>query len=167
MTYALGGYDTSPPLPELQGRHLGTAAQAGPVADTVSADGLLALDDVSLSFGGVAALANIDLSVRRGEIRAIIGPNGAGKSSRVNVISGVYRRDRGHIQIGGKRYGNVPTEKLARLGIAARFSRKDLNHGFHHRRSWPLPHISALACTSSPPCRGLFRRPVRRFQLSL
>ncbi|MGG7519621.1 ABC transporter ATP-binding protein [Allorhizobium undicola] len=78
----------------------------------------LSLHGVSLSFGGVVALSDIDLEVKRGEIRAIIGPNGAGKSSIINVISGVYRPDRGHVSIGGQRFASVPTQKLARLGIA-------------------------------------------------
>ncbi|AGB75105.1 putative branched-chain amino acid ABC transporter, ATP-binding protein (plasmid) [Rhizobium tropici CIAT 899] len=94
-----------------------------------SAEVLLALDNVSLSFGGVSALADVDLSVERGEIRAIIGPNGAGKSSLVNVICGVYRPDRGHVRIGGKRYGNVPTDKLAHLGIARTFQNLALFKG--------------------------------------
>ncbi|MGX5806185.1 ATP-binding cassette domain-containing protein, partial [Bradyrhizobium sp. Arg314] len=58
---------------------------------------LLSLEGIGLSFGGVVALADVDLSVRPGEIRAIIGPNGAGKSSLINVISGVYRADRGNV----------------------------------------------------------------------
>ncbi|TCL92342.1 amino acid/amide ABC transporter ATP-binding protein 1 (HAAT family) [Rhizobium sp. PP-WC-2G-219] len=84
-------------------------------------DAVLELVGVSLSFGGVSALSEVDLSVRRGEILAIIGPNGAGKSSIVNVISGVYRADRGHILLKGQRYGQVPTQRLAGLGVARTF----------------------------------------------
>ncbi len=131
MTYALEGYETSPPLPGLQDGRIEIAAQADSVANAAiaSAEVLLALVDVSLSFGGVSALADIDLSVERGEIRAIIGPNGAGKSSLVNVICGVYRPDRGHVRIGEKRYRNVPTEKLAHLGIARTFQNLALFKG--------------------------------------
>ncbi|MDX8450205.1 ABC transporter ATP-binding protein [Mesorhizobium captivum] len=82
---------------------------------------LLALEGIGLSFGGVVALADVDLSVRPGEIRAIIGPNGAGKSSLINVISGVYRADRGHVSLNGTRYTQVPTQRLARLGVARTF----------------------------------------------
>lgn len=89
----------------------------------------LELQSVSLSFGGVQALADIDLVVKTGEIRAIIGPNGAGKSSLINVISGVYRPDRGSASISGHRFGKVPTERLAGLGIARTFQNLALFKG--------------------------------------
>ncbi|TGS09333.1 ABC transporter ATP-binding protein [Mesorhizobium sp. M2E.F.Ca.ET.209.01.1.1] len=90
---------------------------------------LLALEGIGLSFGGVVALADVDLSVRPGEIRAIIGPNGAGKSSLINVISGVYRPDRGHVRLDGARYVQVPTQRLARLGVARTFQNLALFKG--------------------------------------
>ncbi|RWX66685.1 ABC transporter ATP-binding protein [Mesorhizobium sp. M2A.F.Ca.ET.039.01.1.1] len=90
---------------------------------------LLALEGIGLSFGGVVALADVDLSVRSGEIRAIIGPNGAGKSSLINVISGVYRPDRGHVRLDGARYAQVPTHRLAHLGVARTFQNLALFKG--------------------------------------
>lgn len=94
------------------------------------ADGLaLELRGIDLSFGGVVALQGIDLAVRHGEIRAIIGPNGAGKSSLINVISGVYRPDRGHVAIDGTAYRPVPTQKLAHLGVARTFQNLALFKG--------------------------------------
>lgn len=92
-------------------------------------DIVLGLSGINLSFGGVAALADVDLSVRKGEILALIGPNGAGKSSLINVISGVYKPDRGQIRIAAKRYEHVPTQKLARLGIARTFQNLALFKG--------------------------------------
>ncbi len=59
------------------------------------------LDDISLSFGGVQALADVSFDVREHEIRAIIGPNGAGKSSMLNVINGVYHPQQGTITFKG------------------------------------------------------------------
>ncbi|WP_028744907.1 ABC transporter ATP-binding protein [Rhizobium mesoamericanum] len=90
---------------------------------------ILALEGITLSFGGVTAIANVDLAVQPGEIRAIIGPNGAGKSSLINVISGQYRPDAGHIRLNGKAYAQVPTEKTARLGIARTFQNLALFKG--------------------------------------
>jgi branched-chain amino acid transport system ATP-binding protein len=87
----------------------------------VAARPILQLEAVTLAFGGVVALADVDLSVDVGEIRAIIGPNGAGKSSLINVISGIYRPDRGTIWIDGQRFDQVSTQGLARLGVARTF----------------------------------------------
>ena len=56
---------------------------------------LLAVDDISLRFGGVRALSRVSFDIRHGEIRAIIGPNGAGKSSMLNVVNGFYQPQEG------------------------------------------------------------------------
>ncbi|WP_431324015.1 ABC transporter ATP-binding protein [Rhizobium sp. YTU87027] len=89
----------------------------------------LELHGINLSFGGVVALRDIDLAVQPGEIRAIIGPNGAGKSSLINIISGVYRPDHGHVAINGVAFQPVPTQKLARLGVARTFQNLALFKG--------------------------------------
>ncbi len=91
----------------------------------------LELKSISLSFGGVAALADVDLVVKPREIRAIIGPNGAGKSSLINVISGIYRPDHGRIWIGAHRFAQVPTEQLARLSVARTFQNLALFKGLN------------------------------------
>jgi branched-chain amino acid transport system ATP-binding protein len=92
-------------------------------AQMVGAETKAALDieDVSLSFGGVTALSNIDLSVARGEICAVIGPNGAGKSSLINIISGLYRPDSGRVRIGERTFARVPTAQLSQLGVTRTF----------------------------------------------
>jgi branched-chain amino acid transport system ATP-binding protein len=81
----------------------------------------LAIEGVSLSFGGVSALTNIDLEVADGEIHAVIGPNGAGKSSLLNVVSGLYRPDRGRVRFSDVSFEQVPTSRLAGLGVARTF----------------------------------------------
>ena len=63
---------------------------------------LLAVEDVSLSFGGVSALTGVSFDIRKGEIRAIIGPNGAGKTSMLNVVNGFYRPQSGRIIFKGR-----------------------------------------------------------------
>jgi branched-chain amino acid transport system ATP-binding protein len=90
-------------------------------ATSVETATALEIHDVSLAFGGVTALSAIDLSVARGEIRAVIGPNGAGKSSLINVISGIYRPDSGRVQIEGRSFARVPTARLSRLGLTRTF----------------------------------------------
>jgi branched-chain amino acid transport system ATP-binding protein len=89
----------------------------------------LTLRGIALSFGGVTALSDIDLTVAAGEIRAIIGPNGAGKSSLINIISGVYRPDRGRIGVAGQEFVAVPTDRLASLGVARTFQNLALFKG--------------------------------------
>jgi branched-chain amino acid transport system ATP-binding protein len=82
---------------------------------------LLALDDISLSFGGVKALTGISFDVREHEIRAIIGPNGAGKSSLLNVINGVYHPQHGTITFRGEARHGMNAHDAAAHGIARTF----------------------------------------------
>ena len=72
-----------------------------------SATVILAVDDVSLAFGGVKALSDVSFDVREHEIRAIIGPNGAGKSSMLNVINGVYQPQQGSITFRGETHART------------------------------------------------------------
>src|SRR5256886_17341403 len=84
-------------------------------------DVLLAVDGVSLAFGGVKALSNISFDVREHEIRAIIGPNGAGKSSMLNVINGVYHPQQGTITFHGQTRRQMRPHEAAAQGIARTF----------------------------------------------
>lgn len=95
----------------------------------VDREAIVAVDSISLSFGGVKALSDVDLSVRAGHIQAIIGPNGAGKSSLLNVIGGLYQPDHGTVAIAGKHFRKVPTQRLARLGVARTFQNLALFKG--------------------------------------
>ncbi|WP_374688350.1 ABC transporter ATP-binding protein [Promineifilum sp.] len=83
---------------------------------------ILSIENVSLHFGGNAALAGVSFGVREGEIRAIIGPNGAGKTSILNCISGFYRPQKGRILFKGETdLTKTPTDRIARLGLARTF----------------------------------------------
>ena len=62
----------------------------------------LRIDSISLTFGGVKALAGVDINVFDHEILAIIGPNGAGKTSVLNCLSGFYKPQRGEIYFDGQ-----------------------------------------------------------------
>jgi branched-chain amino acid transport system ATP-binding protein len=76
--------------------------RAPSVGDTALGEVLLAVEDVSLSFGGVRALTGVSFDIRKGEIRAIIGPNGAGKTSMLNVVNGFYQPQSGQITFKGE-----------------------------------------------------------------
>ena len=84
-------------------------------------DVLLGVENISLRFGGVTALANVSFDIRKGEIRAIIGPNGAGKSSMLNVINGFYHPQEGRISWKGKARRHMRPYEAASGGIARTF----------------------------------------------
>ena len=82
---------------------------------------VLALEHISLSFGGVKALSDVSFDIREHEIRAIIGPNGAGKSSMLNVINGVYQPQAGTITFRGATRRRMSPHDVAANGIARTF----------------------------------------------
>jgi branched-chain amino acid transport system ATP-binding protein len=82
---------------------------------------LLAVSELSKSFGGVHAIAGLSLNVRRGAVHSIIGPNGAGKTSLLNMLSGVYRPDTGSIRLDGRELAGQPTYRFAGAGIGRTF----------------------------------------------
>ena len=84
-------------------------------------DVLLAVDGISLSFGGIKALSDISFDIKKGEIRAIIGPNGAGKSSMLNVINGFYHPQAGRILWKGQTRRRMRPHEAAAGGIARTF----------------------------------------------
>ena len=86
-----------------------------------SAETHLAISGVSKHFGGVRAVEDVSLSVRRGGLTSIIGPNGAGKTSLLNMISGFYRPDSGAIVFEGKDITGARPSQVAALGIARTF----------------------------------------------
>jgi len=92
-------------------------------------DVILKLDNISLAFGGVAALTDISFDVREHEIRAIIGPNGAGKSSMLNVINGVYHPQNGTIAFHGEVRRGMDPHAAAANGIARTFQNIALFRG--------------------------------------
>ena len=81
----------------------------------------LAVSGVSKHFGGVRAVEDVSLSVRRGGLTSIIGPNGAGKTSLLNIISGFYRPDTGSILFEGRDITGIRPSGVAALGIARTF----------------------------------------------
>jgi ABC-type multidrug transport system fused ATPase/permease subunit len=82
---------------------------------------VLAVENISLAFGGVKALTEVSFDVREHEVRAIIGPNGAGKSSMLNVLNGVYRPQAGRITFAGETVAAMEPHRSAAKGIARTF----------------------------------------------
>ena len=87
---------------------------------------VLSVQDVSLSFAGVRAVSGVSFDVGAHELFAIIGPNGAGKTSLFNVISGVYRPDRGRVRFGDIDLVGLRPHRIAALGVARTFQNVEL-----------------------------------------
>ena len=81
----------------------------------------LDVQKVSLSFGGIQALAGVSFGAREGEILAIIGPNGAGKTSMLNCINNFYHPEEGQILFEGHDLTRLPPHRIAQLGVARTF----------------------------------------------
>src|SRR3979490_1749512 len=82
---------------------------------------ILDIKGVSLSFGGLKVVDELDLHVNEGEIVSVIGPNGAGKTTLFNLITGIYRPDSGEIELDGRNLVGVAPHKITELGIARTF----------------------------------------------
>jgi branched-chain amino acid transport system ATP-binding protein len=82
---------------------------------------LLQLREVSMSFGGLAVISNLDLEVAEGEIVSVIGPNGAGKTTLFNLVTGVYRPDEGEILFEERSVVGLEPHQITRRGIARTF----------------------------------------------
>ena len=91
------------------------------MADANAAAHLLEVDSVSVHFGGVKALQNVDLRVQEGSTHCIIGPNGAGKSTLVNVLTGQLRPDEGHVRFAGRSLDAVRPHDINQRGITRVF----------------------------------------------
>jgi len=115
----------------------------------------LAVEDLSISFGGIRAVDDVSFDVEEGEVFAIIGPNGAGKTTLFNLVSGIYSPDGGSVRFAGRDITALPAHRIAPLGLARTFQNIELfEHatvlqnlliGRHvHRRSTALSHLLFL-----------------------
>jgi branched-chain amino acid transport system ATP-binding protein len=106
----------------------------------------LVLDGIGKSFGGLAVLEAVSLTVRPGEIFGIAGPNGAGKTTLLNIVSGVLPASAGEITAGGVACTGYSTSRMASLGVARTFQNirlfrgltvveQVLAGGYRHRRA--------------------------------
>ena len=87
---------------------------------------LLSVEDLSIRFGGLAALSDVSFDVAEGEILGLIGPNGAGKSTVFNVLTGLYRPDAGRVTFAGESLPDLAPHAIARRGIARTFQNTEV-----------------------------------------
>ncbi|MBP5998597.1 MAG: ABC transporter ATP-binding protein [Azonexus sp.] len=82
---------------------------------------LLQVNDLSIHFGGVKAVQNVNFSIDAGIVYSVIGPNGAGKTTLFNLITGVYKPTTGDIRLDGEAIGGKSPNELATRGVARTF----------------------------------------------
>jgi ABC-type branched-subunit amino acid transport system ATPase component len=116
---------------EVRKRYLGIAGEEEP--ELITAEPIqrvtkdkrtprpLAVEDLTVHFGGLMALSEVSLRIEPGDTHAVIGPNGAGKSTLLNVLTGVYRPSSGHVDYGGKTLTRMRPPEIAALGISRTF----------------------------------------------
>ncbi|MBW1786161.1 MAG: ABC transporter ATP-binding protein [Deltaproteobacteria bacterium] len=95
----------------------------------VNGEPILEIKDLSLTFGGVQALNEINLTIEKGDVFGIIGPNGAGKTSLLNCISGVYHPQEGNVLYKGQMINHIVPHKRAAMGIGRTFQHVELFRG--------------------------------------
>jgi len=84
-------------------------------------ESILKLENLTMQFGGVTALKEVSLEVKKGEILALIGPNGAGKTTVFNVITGVYKPTSGAVTFNGAVVSNKKRHVITKLGLSRTF----------------------------------------------
>lgn len=92
---------------------------------------VLEIKDVSLSFGGVKAVNDFSMKIGKGEVCGIIGPNGAGKTTIFNIISRIYKQDKGTILFDDKCIDHLSQIEVARLGLSRTFQNTRLFTGLN------------------------------------
>ena len=93
----------------------------------------LAVERLTLRFGGLVVLDDVSFAAAAGELLALIGPNGAGKTRVLNCIGGIYKPAQGAIRFGGAEIGGQKPHAIARLGLARTFQHGEL-----------FPHMSVV-----------------------
>ncbi|MCD7907904.1 MAG: sugar ABC transporter ATP-binding protein [Clostridium sp.] len=79
---------------------------------------IVSMKNITKTFPGVKALDNVNFELRSGEVMALLGENGAGKSTLMKILSGVYTRDSGTMEIFGREYGDLTPKKAREIGVA-------------------------------------------------
>lgn len=111
-----------PPVSHKPGRVQEPDLNIGTVANTTADNGIvLETKDVTVRFGGLVAVSDFDLVVRKGQITSLIGPNGAGKTTLFNAITGIYRPTAGKVIFRGEEITGLKPHKIIPKGMARTF----------------------------------------------
>lgn len=106
---------------------------------------ILAARDIGISFGGVKAIDGVSFAVSPGQILSIIGPNGAGKTTLFNIVSGVYERDQGQVELSGEDVTGLTPDKLATRGLSRTFQNLQIMRGSSELVPMPSPSVPRIS----------------------
>jgi branched-chain amino acid transport system ATP-binding protein len=135
---------------------------------------ILQTERLSVRFGGLSALSDVNFQVRRDDVHAIIGPNGAGKSTFFNCLTGVLRPSGGRIVFNGENITGLPSNAISQKGIARSYQITNILPNVtalenvriaaqSRRHSWNMfAHHGGLADISSAISRSALRLPPSR-----
>jgi simple sugar transport system ATP-binding protein len=114
----------------------------------MSDENVLHMQGIRKTFGPIVALDNVDLELKKGEIRGLLGGNGAGKTTLMNILYGLYKSDSGQILVEGKPYNIHDPSDAIKGGIGM------VHQQFLQVSRFTLPKISSWAQRSKigPPC---------------
>jgi branched-chain amino acid transport system ATP-binding protein len=115
---------------------------------------LLELSNITVRFGGVVAISNLDLCVDAGQLVAVIGPNGAGKTTGFNVITGVCRAAEGSVALDGERIDGLATHQICRRGVARTFQNIRLFRSLTARENVSAAQVGARRSWRADVLRG-------------
>ncbi len=90
-------------------------------------DAMIEVRNLTMRFGGLTALDNLQLDIRRGEVLGLLGPNGSGKTTFFNVLTGLYKASAGTITYNGENVIGKTPQDIYRSGVARTFQRSRLS----------------------------------------
>ena len=120
---------------------------------------LLSLENITVSFEGFLALNDLNLSLNKGELRAVIGPNGAGKTTFLDVITGKVKPTKGKVLFKGKSLIGRKEHKIARLGVGRKFQSPRVFENLTVREN-----LEISVCTPKSPL-NLINKKIKNEQL--
>jgi branched-chain amino acid transport system ATP-binding protein len=91
------------------------------MTNTTPQNPLFRITGLTHAFGGLMAVSDFNLAMQAGQIRGLIGPNGAGKTTVFNLITGVYKQDKGSVMLSGKNLAGLPSNVIVSRGISRTF----------------------------------------------
>ncbi|MBW6468572.1 MAG: ABC transporter ATP-binding protein [Anaerosomatales bacterium] len=117
---------------------------------------MLEVNNVTMQFGGLKALSNVDFRVEEGEIVALIGPNGAGKTTLFNLLTGIYKPTEGTIEFSGTSLVGKKAHRICIMGIARTFQNIRL---FANMTTLENVMVARHTRTKASPLMSVFRTP--------